>query len=84
MQTKDELRGENALLQAQVRDLKAELSEAQDRVDESREHVEDVNNTIEQWIEGFGMVEAGGWGFDSKFLHDQYDDLLDKHNKLLQ
>jgi chromosome segregation ATPase len=85
MKTKDELRGEIERLESQVRDLKAELSESQDLVAEMREHVEDAGDLINSWIEAFGMVEteAGVWGFDSKFLHDQLDELLETHNKLV-
>jgi hypothetical protein len=70
-----------------IKELTIEHDEANELVDQMREHVEDTGRTIEQWIEVFDMQqnEAGRWLFDPQQseLWQAYSELLEKHRKLV-
>ena len=62
-----------------IKELTTERDEAQDLVDRMREHVEDGNRLIEQWIEVFEMQqnEHGTWIFEP-----WQSELWEKHKAL--
>jgi hypothetical protein len=71
-----------------LQELKADLDKANDLVQRMREHVEDSTETINQWIEAFGMVlgDNGNWTWApfiaaGEKLHDSYVDLIRKWNR---
>jgi hypothetical protein len=87
----DELQQRNGLITSavdKVRQLTTELGEARELADRMREHVEDVDRLLEQWIEVFDMQqdESGDWAFDRKQtrLWEHYDKLLEENRKLVR
>jgi hypothetical protein len=83
-----ELETELKQCQAKIKELTAERDEAVALVDRMREHTEDHNRLIEQWIEVFEMQQddRGTWVFDpsQSKLWDEYETLLIEHNKVIQ
>jgi hypothetical protein len=75
-----------------IKELKADLDEANKLVEEEREFVEDADAMIEQWIGAFDMVldDNGSWTWpedeEVKFLNegwDRYQELQRKWNKFV-
>ena len=83
-----ELEAELRQRDTKIKQLTSERDEAQELVDRMREHTEDHNRIIEEWIEVFRMQEKehGVWIFDSSQseLWDEYDALWSEHQKLLR
>ena len=83
-----ELEAELRQRDTKIKQLTSERDEAQELVDRMREHTEDHNRIIEEWIEVFRMQEKehGVWIFDSSQseLWDEYDALWSEHQRLLR
>src|SRR6516164_2969790 len=81
-----EMEAELKQREAKLKELTTERDEAYELVDRMREHTEDHNRLIEQWIEVFEMRqdEHGSWVFDpnQSELWEQHDALLTEHQKL--
>jgi DNA-binding CsgD family transcriptional regulator len=73
---------------AKIKELTTERDEAQELVDRQREHVEDVNQLLEQWIDIFEMQqnEHGNWLFDpaQSKLWEQHATLIKDHQSLIR
>ena len=71
-----------------IKELTTERDEAHKLVDQMRENTERHNETIDQWIEVFGMLEndKGIWIFDPEQtkLWEQYDALLTDYLRLIR
>jgi len=71
-----------------IKELTTERDEAQELVDQMREHVEDANQLGENWIEGFDMhVNANGlYQVNDSYqkLFQTYEELLEDHDKLIR
>lgn len=93
--TEDELEARVEQLEAdlkerdgKLKDLRTELREAMDLVDQMREQVQDGNEVIERWIEAFEMeVDESGayrWRPWLDRLCDAHDRLRDENAKLIR
>src|SRR5690606_38920246 len=71
-----------------LNDLRAELDEARDLVDQMREQVQDADNLIDTWIDAFEMTQndSGAWDVGEAWrqLVDTHETLRDKHHKLIR
>jgi hypothetical protein len=83
-----ELEAELRQRDAKIKELATERDEAQELVDRMREHVEDFNQTIEQWIDVFEMQqnEHGNWLFDpaQSKLWEDHATLIKEHQSLIR
>jgi hypothetical protein len=74
--------------EAKIKELTAELAEAQDLVNRQREHVDDCKQLIDQWIDVFEMQqnERGNWLFDpaQSKLWEQHVALIKEHQSLIR
>jgi len=82
-----ELEAELKQRDAKIKLLTTERDEAQELLSQMRQHVEDHDRLIEQWIEVFEMQqnEAGTWIFDPQQseLWTAYDELLKQNKDLI-
>jgi hypothetical protein len=82
-----ELEAEVKQRDAKIKQLTTERDEAYEIADRMREHTEDHNRLIEQWIEVFDMQqnEHGVWIFDwdQSTLWDEHLALLKQHQDLV-
>jgi len=71
-----------------IKELSAERDEAYELVAQMREHAEDHDRLIDQWIDVFQMQQAenGAWLFDpgQSELWENYADSLEDYNKLVR
>src|SRR5438270_1685042 len=81
-QVEDELRA----AERRIAEMKAERDDAWNLVQRKQEYVEDVNATIESWIEAFEMTlgDDGMWHSSGEHLIDKYHSLIEKHNALVR
>ena len=70
----------------QIKELRGDNSRAYDLVAEMNEQVEDGNSLIDSWIEAFGMEQNddGEWAFRPDQVRDAYNDLFEKHDKMVR
>src|SRR4051812_17825395 len=73
---------------AKIKELTEERNEALELENKMREHSQDVNGIIDQWIDVFQMERDGGgnWLFDSSQseLWEKHTDLWKKHEELVR
>jgi hypothetical protein len=71
--------------EAKIKELRADLDEAHELIDQMREQIEDSNATFDNWIEAFDMVmnEKGEWTWHEGFLKGN-DSLQSKYGELLK
>ena len=83
-----ELKSELKRRDDKIKELTTERDEAHKLVDQMRENTERHNETIDQWIEVFGMLQndKGIWIFDPEQteLWERYDAMLADNRRLIR
>lgn len=83
-----ELEADLAARDDKIKQMTSDLAEARDLVDQMREHVDDVSNSTDTWIEAFdlSMGDDGIWRVDPRqnALWNDYDELLTEHVALIR